>query len=149
MAWYTLLFQFPEIAEDWCTRDDFANLRSFAFGTAAPGTFDEESLEVLLAPFREEGAMTGYYRANIPPPAWLGPVPELPAIESPTLIIWGDADAYLSTGILERTRKEIRGPLTVERLPGVSHWVHEEVPEMVNRHLLAFLGKHRVTATVP
>lgn len=150
MAWYTLLFQFPGFAEEWCTRNDFANLRSFAFGTAAPGTFDEETLEVLLAPFREEGAMTGplnYYRANIPPAAWLGPVPELPPIETPTLVIWGDADAYLSTGILERSRKEIQGPLTVERLPGVSHWVHQEVPEVVNRHLLAFLGKHRETVT--
>ncbi len=38
-SWYMLLFQFPGVAEAWLSDDDFANLRAFVFGTAAPGAF--------------------------------------------------------------------------------------------------------------
>jgi pimeloyl-ACP methyl ester carboxylesterase len=33
----------------------------------------------------------------------------------------------------------VTGPLRVERLPGVSHWVQQEVPDRVNGLLLDFL----------
>jgi pimeloyl-ACP methyl ester carboxylesterase len=37
----------------------------------------------------------------------------------------------------------VQAPVRVERLPGVSHWVQQEAPEAVNRHLLAFLEERR------
>lgn len=141
-SWYMLLFQFVGVAEEWLSANDFANLRSFVFDTAAPGTFSEDDRETFVAALRRDGALTAaldYYRANIPPQSWLRPPPDLPPVEVPTMIVWGEADAYMSPVLLERSIAKVAGPLRVERLPGVSHWVQQEAPGEVNRLLVDFL----------
>lgn len=141
-SWYMLLFQFVGVAEEWLSANDFANLRTFVFDTAAAGTFSDEDREVFLAALRRDGALTAaldYYRANIPPESWLRPPPDLPPVEVPTMIVWGEADAYMSPILLERSITKVTGPLRVERLPGVSHWVQQESPDEVNRLLVDFL----------
>jgi len=144
-SWYMLLFQFAGIAEEWLSANDFANLRRFVFDTAAPGTFSDEDRETFVAALREDGALAAldYYRANIPPQSWLRPPPDLPAVDVPTMIVWGEADAYMSPVLLERSMSKVTGPLRVERLPGVSHWVQQEAPAEVNRLLADFLEPHR------
>lgn len=142
-SWYMLLFQFTGVAEAWLSGDDFANLRRFVFDTAAPGVFSEQEQERFVAALRRDGALTAalnYYRANIPPASWLRPPPDLPPIEVPTMIIWGEADAYMSPILLERSATKVAAPLRIERLPGVSHWVQQEAPETVNQLLIDFLG---------
>jgi epoxide hydrolase 4 len=145
-SWYMLLFQFEGVAEEWFSTDDFANAREFVFDTAAPGTFGEEDRRHFLEALSRPGALTAamnYYRANIPPTTWLRPPPDLPPITVPTLIIWGEGDAYLSPLILDRSAAKVQGPLAVERLPGVSHWVQQEAPDAVNARLIAFLEEQR------
>ncbi len=144
-SWYMLLFQFPGVAEAWLSEDDFANLRGFVFDTAAPGTFPPEDREVFVDALRRDGALTAalnWYRANMPPASWLRDPPDPPEIAVPTMIIWGEADAYMDPLLLERTAATVTGPLRVERLPGVSHWVQQEVPDRVNELLLDFLEGH-------
>jgi pimeloyl-ACP methyl ester carboxylesterase len=141
-SWYMLLFQFPGVAEAWLSDDDFANLRGFVFDTAAPGTFPPEDREVFVDALRRDGALTAalnWYRANMPPASWLRDPPDPPEITVPTMIIWGEADAYMSPQLLERSAATVTGPLRVERLPGVSHWVQQEVPDRVNELLVDFL----------
>jgi epoxide hydrolase 4 len=143
-SWYMLFFQFTGVAEEWLSRDDFANLRGF-FRTAAPGAITADDEEAFVAPLREPGALTAalnYYRANIPPESWLRPPPDPPPVLRPTLIVWGEDDAYLGPILLERSVTKVAGPLRVERLPGIGHWVQQEAPEAVNRHLLAHLAEH-------
>jgi pimeloyl-ACP methyl ester carboxylesterase len=41
--------------------------------------------------------------------------------------------------LLERSAETVTGSLRVERLPDVSHWVQEEVPDRVNDLMLSFL----------
>jgi pimeloyl-ACP methyl ester carboxylesterase len=145
-SWYMLLFQFEGVAEEWFSTDDFANAREFVFDTAAPGTFSEADRGHFLEALSQPGALTAamnYYRANIPPATWLRPPPDLPPITVPTLIIWGEGDAYLSPLILDRSAAKVQGPLAVERLPGVSHWVQQEAPDAVNERLIAFLEEQR------
>jgi pimeloyl-ACP methyl ester carboxylesterase len=141
-SWYMLLFQFVGVAEEWLSANDFANLRRFVFDTAAPGAFSAGDRETFVAALREDGALTAaldYYRANIPPESWLRPPPDLPPVGVPTMIVWGEADAYMSPILLERSVSKVTGPLRVERLPGVSHWVQQEAPGEVNRLLVDFL----------
>ena len=145
-SWYMLLFQFPGVAEEWLAKDDFANLRSFVFDTAAPGTFPPDDRDVFCAALARDGRLTAalnYYRANIPPETWLKPPPDLPPVQVPTTILWGEADAYMSGALLERSISKVAGSLHVERLPGVSHWVQQEIPERVNDLLLAALARAR------
>ena len=145
-SWYMLLFQFPGVAEAWLSDDDFANLRGFVFDTAPPAAFPPEEREVYVDALRRDGALTAalnWYRANMPPSSWLRDPPDPPEITVPTLIIWGEGDAYMGTELLERTAATVTGPLRVERLPGVSHWVQQEVPDRVNELLLGFLAERR------
>jgi pimeloyl-ACP methyl ester carboxylesterase len=141
-SWYMLLFQFVGVAESWLADNDFANLREMVFDNAAPGTFTPEDVQVFLEAFARDGALTAalnYYRANMPAAAWLRPPPHLPDITVPTMVIWGEADTYLGLGLLERSCAKVTGPLRVERLPGVSHWVQQEAPDAVNAALIEWL----------
>lgn len=141
-SWYMLLFQFPGVAETWLSADDFANLRAFVFDTAAPGTFTEDDRAVFLDALRQDGALTAalnYYRANMPPAAWVRDPPQLPPVEVPTMIVWGEADSYLGMELLDRSVAKCAGPVRVETLPGVSHWIQQEAPEAVNRLLVDWL----------
>lgn len=143
-SWYMLLFQFPGVAEQWLSSNDFANLRRFVFETAAPGTFPPEDQAVFCEALARPGRLTAalnYYRANIPPENWLKPPPDLPAVEVPTTIIWAQADMYMSGLLLDLSTQKVAGPLHVERLPGVSHWVQQEVPATVNELLVAALRR--------
>jgi pimeloyl-ACP methyl ester carboxylesterase len=134
------------VAEAWLSDDDFANLRGFVFDTAPPEAFPPEDREVYVDALRRDGALTAalnWYRANMPPSSWLRDPPDPPEITVPTMIIWGEGDAYMSIELLERTAATVTGPLRVERLPGVSHWVQQEVPGRVNELLLGFLAERR------
>jgi pimeloyl-ACP methyl ester carboxylesterase len=142
-SWYMLLFQFAGIAEAWLSADDFANLREFVFGTAPPEAFPPEDQEVFVGALRPDGALTAalnWYRANMPPAAWLREPPDPLEITVPTLIVWGEGDAYMGPALLEESAATVTGPLRVERLPGVSHWVQQEAPDRVNGLLIEFLG---------
>jgi|SRR5450631_276154 epoxide hydrolase 4 len=141
-SWYMLLFQFVGVAESWLADNDFANLREMVFDNAAPGTFSPEDVRVYLDAFSRDGALTAalnYYRANMPAAAWLREPPQLPQITTPTMVIWGEADTFLGLGLLERSVAKVRGPVRVERLAGVSHWVQQEVPDAVNALLVEWL----------
>ena len=141
-SWYMLLFQFAGVAETWLSANDWANLRAFVFETAAPRTFPAEEQAMLTEALGRDGALTAalnWYRANMPPSAWLREPPDPAPISVPTMIVWGEADAYMDPVLLERSAETVTGPLRVERLPGVSHWVQQEVPDRVNQLMLSFL----------
>ena len=96
-----LLFLFVGVAESWLANNDFRNLREMVFENAAPGTFTPEDVQVYLDAFARDGALTAalnYYRANMPAAAWLREPPQLPEITTPTMVIWGEADAYPRAG---------------------------------------------------
>jgi pimeloyl-ACP methyl ester carboxylesterase len=142
-SWYMLLFQFPGVAETWLSADDFANLRRFVFETAAPDAFPPEDRRLFIEALERDGALTAalnYYRANMPPASWLRDPPDPPQVTVPTMIIWGEADANMGPELLRRSAATVTGPLRVERLPGVSHWVQQEAPDRVNELLVDFLG---------
>jgi pimeloyl-ACP methyl ester carboxylesterase len=71
-----------------------------------------------------------------------------PLIEAPTLVIWGDGDAVLDSSCLDGLDRYVAN-LTVSRLPGVSHWVQEEAPEVVNEIVERFLRKTLQSARLP
>ncbi|MEQ8834740.1 MAG: alpha/beta hydrolase [Miltoncostaeaceae bacterium] len=142
-SWYMYMFQFAGVAEAWLSADDFRNLREFVFDTAAPGAFPPEDRAVFIEALSGDGALTAalnYYRANMPPAAMLKPPPDPPEITVPTMIIWGQADAYMGEELLVGSAQTVTGPLRIERLPGVSHWVQQEAPDRVNELLIDFLG---------
>ena len=63
---------------------------------------------------------------------------DLSSITAPTLVIWGEEDPWLDSGLAERLQGAIPGGALV-RLPGVGRLVPEEAPEALSQLLLEFL----------
>jgi len=58
-------------------------------------------------------------------------------------MIWGEADFALTKATTHGTERFV-GDLTVRFLPGISHWVQQDAPVIVNAMLAAFLRGQRV-----
>jgi len=63
----------------------------------------------------------------------------LALIRAPTLIVWGEEDRWLDSGLAERLQQAIGGS-TLVRLPGVGRLVPEEAPAALNQMLLEFIA---------
>ena len=64
-------------------------------------------------------------------------------ITVPTLYLWGDADATVGRTAAEATAQFVAAPFRFEVLPGVGHFVTDEVPEVVTELLIAHLEASR------
>jgi epoxide hydrolase 4 len=60
-------------------------------------------------------------------------------VRVPTLVLYGDRDAFNHPGCFEGLERYVPD-LELRRLEGVSHWVPEEVPDVVNRSIREFVG---------
>src|SRR5438552_4134012 len=67
--------------------------------------------------------------------------PLLETIRVPTLLLTGDADLYTPPPVLELFAARIRDSVS-RVLHGAGHSAYWEQPEVFNREVLAFLGKH-------
>lgn len=132
-SWYMAFFQLPWLPE---------TLLSAGHARAVGQAFAAFPAEVRQA-YRDNAAIPGamtaminYYRANVASMGAFNAV--VPAIEAPTLLVWGEADAYLGLEATEGYEPLVRD-FTLTRLPGVSHWVQQEAPEAVNGIVTAWL----------
>ena len=112
-SWYMLLFQFRE----WRSNGSPTTTSPTCAASVRhrrPRHVPARGQVVFCAALAREGRLTAalnYYRAYIPPESWLKPPPDLPPITVPTTIIWGEADAYMSAVLLERSIQKVTGPL--------------------------------------
>ena len=137
-------------AERALSEDNFRRLLGMAFGDSAPGSFTAEDQAAYVAAWSQPGALTGglnYYRASpLYPPTAADPGakklqldPASFMVRVPTLVIWGERDQALLTGLLDGLESCVP-QLKVVRVPEASHWIVREQPERVNREIEAFVG---------
>jgi pimeloyl-ACP methyl ester carboxylesterase len=143
-SWYMFFFQLPGIPERAMTQNGARAIRQAFHGMAIDkSNFTTDVLDRYAIDAQRPGAIRGminWYRAAFRLGGKLrGPWPK---IETPTLIIWGEEDAALGVELLEGTDAYV-SDLTIERLPGVSHWVQQEAPQKVNLILQTWLSKPR------
>lgn len=140
-SWYMLFFQLPFLPERWMAKHQHAGIRrAFQAMAAVPGAFSDEDLDHFVTAMAQPQALTcaiNYYRAlsRVNPlsiPARFSP------IEVPTTLIWGEQDKALGKE-LTYDLAALVPHLTVHYLPEAGHWVQQELPEAVNRLLLASL----------
>jgi pimeloyl-ACP methyl ester carboxylesterase len=132
-SWYTLLFQFEGVAEQWLTADDWANFRTWA---QHPGA--DEVIERMSEP----GALTAainLYRANASPARMVGEPRVLPKVQAPTMGVWSSGDLFLLEPQMQESWRGVDGPWRYERLDGVGHWMQLEAPDALDALLLDFL----------
>jgi epoxide hydrolase 4 len=134
-SWYVAFFQLPWLPERVLAARRGAVVRRMFAGVPLP----PDVLAVYTGQVAEPGAATAmlnWYRAVRLPGSRALDLARV--IEVPTLVVWGERDAALDPVCLEGTGRYVRD-LTVERLPGVSHWVQQDAPQAVNELLRAFL----------
>lgn len=64
---------------------------------------------------------------------------DLPKLQIPVLILWGEDDQWQSTTYAERLHADIPGS-QLNMIPKAGHFVMEDAPEAVTQHLLDFLA---------
>ncbi|HWI05557.1 MAG TPA: alpha/beta hydrolase, partial [Acidimicrobiales bacterium] len=85
----------------------------------------------------EPGALTGalnWYRAIDLDLVGIG------SVTVPTLYVWSTGDVAVAREGAEATARHVDGPYRSEILQAVSHWIPEEVPDVLNRLLLEHLS---------
>ena len=141
-SWYMAFFLLPWLPEKLLTWRDGREL----IGGLAKQTpnFPPDLLETMRRNVTAPGAATAmlnYYRANV---LRYGKASEpTPLVECPTLLIWGEDDVYLNSG-LASGNEEFASKLTVRRLPAVSHWVQQDAPEDVDRLIAEWAREQRL-----
>jgi pimeloyl-ACP methyl ester carboxylesterase len=140
-SWYFLFFQIPWLPEQILgARRAQAIGRSFTAMAVDESRFPDEVTDVYREAALRPGAlrsMVNYYRAALRGVRQTAGE-DLPDVETPTLMLWGLEDTALSKETTDGTDEYVND-LTVRFLPGVSHWVQQEAPEIVNAMLLAWL----------
>jgi pimeloyl-ACP methyl ester carboxylesterase len=137
-SWYMLVFQLPLLPEWMLRRGQFATLvRAMRDEPTRDGAVTEDDVARYREAWGRPGALTGmlaWYRAMFRRSLQ----PKMRRIDAPVLVLWGEADPHLDSrlavpdpALVPRAR--------VERIPGASHWVQTDAPELVNAALVAFL----------
>ncbi len=147
-SWYIFFFQVPWLPERLLGANGARRVSGMIRGSAAAkDRFPGEVLEVYRKNAAQPGAiaaMLAYYRAYIR----YGVDEDLARavyknLETPTLMIWGEEDTALGRELTIGT-EELVSDLTLRYLPGVSHWVQQEAPEIVNAMIEAWLDGSEV-----
>lgn len=136
-SWYMFFFQFEGIAEQWLTANGWANARAL---------MDHPDQNAVVAELEASNGLTpalNWYRANVPPRAWIDALPALPPVQAPAMGIWSTGDVALTEAQMTGTEAFVSGPWRYERLEGPGHWMQLEAPDEVNRLLLDFLPNGR------
>jgi pimeloyl-ACP methyl ester carboxylesterase len=104
----------------------------------------------MMEAWAQPGALTGslnWYRASpLYPPTEADPGASRLRLEAkdfrvkvPTLVIWGEADKALLPGCLEGLEQCVPD-LRLVRVPGASHWIVHERPDLVCGEIERFVG---------
>ncbi|WP_243418048.1 alpha/beta fold hydrolase [Actinomycetospora cinnamomea] len=126
LSWYTYVFQVPGLADRYLSRPGALAAALRRTGqTPQRARRDEAALAARggLRPALSGGM--GWYRAV---PHWEHrglPVP----VEVPALMVGSDGDSAVSLEAVHGNGAWMRGPYRLEVLPGVSHWIPDEVPD--------------------
>jgi len=135
---YAGLFQLPWLPEFLLRRGDFWLIERALRRRTSPAAFSAADIAAYKEALRVPGALTSaltYYRAAF----WYsrGLFTEPQQVTTPTVLIWGERDPYLSPQ-LSRNLESFASNLRVERLSNVGHWIQNEAGEVVNRLLVDF-----------
>jgi epoxide hydrolase 4 len=134
-SWYAAFFQIPWLPEAGLRARDHAALRKVWASGPAP---DRADRQVYREAFRQPGSITAalnYYRAAV-----RHGMPRARKVECPTLVLWGDRDAYLVPRLADGLEGGVPN-LRVEHFADASHWLHHEIPDVVNGRLIEFLAE--------
>ncbi|MHB1088820.1 MAG: alpha/beta fold hydrolase [Acidimicrobiales bacterium] len=132
-SWYTLLFFHEGVGEAFLRKNDYEAMRHW---------LGHPRVEQVIEELERDGQMTTHllwYRANIPPQAFVAPPPVLPAIQAPTLGVWSSGDHALSEAQMRDSAKYCANGFRFVRLEGYGHWLPLEAPREISNEVVTFV----------
>lgn len=143
-SWYMFFFQLPWLPEWVLTRNDAgAVVRMLRGSSVSREHFSAQELRPFRDAIQRPGAakaMVGWYRAAIREGLMRAPQ-KSPPLTMPSMLIWGMQDQALSFDDLVPGTLANAPGCRLEKIQTAGHFVHAEVPEIVNPLLLAFLSE--------
>lgn len=142
-AWYGALVASPWVGRRLHTKTDFI-IRALK-GSSAPGTFDDAELASYADSFRDpdraDAAVSLYrYYLSLSERGLRGrQVAGAGRLEVPTLLLFGEKDAAISTRMVRDGWQDHADDMTVE-FADAGHFIVNEKPGLVAAHARAFLG---------
>lgn len=140
-SWYMFFFQLPWLPEKILgARGAKAIGAAFTGSAVHPARFPEEDVAIFRRAAQRPGAiraMLNFYRALFRYPNALDL--DDGTVRVPTLMLWGERDIAIDIHCLDGTENWVPD-LHLERFPDASHWVQQDVPEMVNTALTRWLA---------
>jgi pimeloyl-ACP methyl ester carboxylesterase len=131
---YIRLFLMEGKAEQVLTEDDNRRMRAM-FGDLA-GPTAEHFIRSISRPGRLTASLN-YYRANFGRGLdWWSRANDV-KVEAPTVLLWGDQDAFLGRWQAEHTKDHMARDYRLDVLTGAGHWLQFERPDEVSRALVS------------
>lgn len=146
---YILGFMSPD-AEAMITADDCAYLEELWCAWSPGWMFSVEHIGAMTRAMKMPGVPTAalsYYRQALDTVSDAGQASQAliagPFIV-PTLGLTGDKDGCISADVFEASMRDadFPGSLKVERIMGAGHFLHREVPDLVNDRLICWMRRH-------
>lgn len=148
-SWYMFFFQIPWLPETLMQLDGYQRFSQMLAQTSNPGSFSEADLAKYREAWSQPGAMTAminWYRAmlrssgDVAQPTRQNAVAGRHKIPVPTLILWGEKDAFLGTTVARESLKVVENGELVF-FPKSTHWIQHDEADDVNQHLLEFIQR--------
>jgi pimeloyl-ACP methyl ester carboxylesterase len=142
-SWYFFFFALPDLPDAIVHANDWHFFRHFLHD--ARPAYTAQEMDHYIEAWSQPGAASGminYYRSSVRTPAKKAAAAIQP-VKAPTLVIWGQGDAYLGQELAEPEHDDVPNLEGVERLPDASHWVHHDEAERVNQLLTGFFAPAR------
>jgi pimeloyl-ACP methyl ester carboxylesterase len=142
---YMGFFQLPWLPEWLLSTNDYALLellmRKLMTDQEGKPLLDEEAINTYKDAISKPGALTAalnWYR-SLRGNSTARTLQRLQApLEVPTLLLWGQDDPALGVELTYGT-EQYAPNLCLRYIPGCSHWVQQERPDLVNQSILAFV----------
>lgn len=150
-SWYIYYFLIPGLAETGMSRGGGKRLKKLFERTAKhPEHISDEEMKLYMenvSTKERARCLLNWYRANFPF-GFIEEMKNMPVIETPTFLLWGEDDVALTKETSYGTDKYVKN-LTVRYLKGVSHWIQQDAPELCNMMIEDYLSGKEVPEYVP
>jgi pimeloyl-ACP methyl ester carboxylesterase len=136
---YVQMLRTPVIPELMVRMGGYKGLADAFASATRPSAFGPEAMARYREAWTQPGALTAtlnWYRALFQQEL---PVPAAGSITPPTLVLWGDLDAFAEPGLAEASAA-LCAKAQVVHLPAATHWIAHDEPEAVLGALIPFLA---------
>lgn len=138
MSWYMFFHLLPYLPEFVYSLNDYAIIDKLFVGEHWSNGVREAYKYTLSQPGASRAGLNYYRSALLQADEQEWKREDKRTITLPTMVLWGDQDKALDKSLLNGLDEFVEN-LSIKMIEGASHWVQQDKPVIVNRHIREFL----------